>query len=944
MSSGSAWAQEEDDEAPEQIIVTGSHIKRSSFEGPSPVEVLTRDDFALQQPEVITDITRRLTGNTGAEFQEDQFTQNATSGTASVNLRGLGLSSTLVLINGRRAVTSPGAPNTGATFIDINNFPVDLIERVEIVKDGAAALYGSDAVAGVFNFITRDFEGFELTGSWQSTTEDLATKDAQEDLRLAAVFGVQGDRSRFTGNISWLNRKPLDFENRKFTLEQDGVLLGTSGLGSPPSFIPLGVNPAGFAPLVQAADPGCDTAENSQTIPGGVVLPGGVGSPTTCQFQFAPSFQLVGRETRIDGFGTFEHDLTDTIKVFAEIGWNTHRNSRTTSPSFPALSFPQIPAANPGNPTGTGVGAGDGVPVVFFGRAFGEARGPEVSRNQIDTWRVVGGFEGELQDVVSLTGGPELPDFISDVTWSFDYIWTESRLNLRTADTLAQNFFDALDGFAGPDCDRGGAGAPTDPDCFFFNPFASALTAGPGDPGFNDPLVIDEILGKIEATTTTQLQVFDALFGGTALDLPGGRLGWALGFQYRSESRDLETDDNSQADRFLFTVGTPEVSARRGVFSVFGELQLPVIDGVEIQFAVRHENYTTAGNSTDPKIGVKIEPFQMPGLDAAPEFLLGTTIRANYSTAFRAPSLFQQTATGTALEGLVDTPTSPLSPQTFRAQRNFGDPDLDNEESETISAGLTFEPLDGLSVSADWWYFDYEDIIVRPSAQAILNAIAAAGAAPGSAAEQAVCNATPGCLSILRDPDAGNALLRVNTTFFNAASVTTDGFDFAFEYTFMPNDWTDPGFDLGVFNLKWDATYIRQFEIDAGGGLGKVDVAGQRNFTNFSSSLPELRWNLGLIWTWENLTIANFVRYIDDYEDDEGLDGTPGDKIDSWTTWDLSIAYQFEEILGGTTILSTSLINVTDEDPPNVLTNGGFDTKVHDPRGRLWQVGLTHIF
>jgi iron complex outermembrane receptor protein len=175
----------------EEITITGTHIKGTAFRGPSPVEVLTREDFELQQPELVTDITRRITANTGTEFQEDQYTQNSTSGTASVNLRGLGLSSTLVLLNGKRVVTSPGAPNSGASFADINNFPVDLIERVEILKDGGSPLYGSDAVAGVVNFITRkDFTGFELNGSWQGTTQDFLGKDSQQDMRVSAVLGA----------------------------------------------------------------------------------------------------------------------------------------------------------------------------------------------------------------------------------------------------------------------------------------------------------------------------------------------------------------------------------------------------------------------------------------------------------------------------------------------------------------------------------------------------------------------------------------------------------------------------------------------------------------------------------------------------------------------------------------------------------------------------------
>jgi outer membrane receptor protein involved in Fe transport len=323
--------------------------------------------------------------------------------------------------------------------------------------------------------------------------------------------------------------------------------------------------------------------------------------------------------------------------------------------------------------------------------------------------------------------------------------------------------------------------------------------------------------------------------------------------------------------------------------------------------------------------------------------LQGTELRAAYSTGFRAPSLFQQNATQTVLEGLFDTPMGATG-QTFRAVRNFGNPDLKNEESESISAGITLKPLDGLSISTDFWRFDYEDIVVKNPPQAILDSIAAMQLADPGLTEQEACDAIQGCREVIRDAGTGQ-ILRMETEFFNAATLETLGLDFGIQYAFNPQEWLDTGIDTGLFTLSWEATYILDYKIQEVSGSPKIDVVDRRNFRNFGSSVPELRWNLGLVWSWQQHTLANFVRYIDQYKDDEDLDGDGfANTIDEWVTWDIIYSFRLEDVVGTSTTLFVSLINALDEDPPGVLTNGGYDTKVHDPRGRLFSVGLAQVF
>jgi len=195
--SAPVWAQaavdtaDSDTGATEEIVVTGSYIKRKIARSASPISVVGKTDIDAQGVPTITDLVKNMTINTGSEFNSDIFTQVLTPGSANINLRGLGLSSTLVLVNGRRQTVAASVSNDGSSFVDINSLmPLIMIERVETLKDGAAALYGSDAVAGVVNFITRSkFDGAELTADFQHTSHS-----SQNDITVGGIVGLGNDR------------------------------------------------------------------------------------------------------------------------------------------------------------------------------------------------------------------------------------------------------------------------------------------------------------------------------------------------------------------------------------------------------------------------------------------------------------------------------------------------------------------------------------------------------------------------------------------------------------------------------------------------------------------------------------------------------------------------------------------------------------------------------
>src|SRR5690606_3762242 len=216
----------------EEVVVTGTYIQRKSqFDSPSPLVVLGGEDLASQGYTSVSEMARYLTINNGSELYSDAFTQNFSTGTGNINLRGLGLSSTLVLVNGRRQTLSGAYSDDGDTFVDTNALmPLIMVERVEVLKDGAAALYGTDAVAGVVNFITRsDSRGFEVEGRFQTTTEA-----AQEDIDFGAIAGFGNEKAGLVASISYLHRSELTAGQREFTRGS-----GISASGQPGSFFGL---------------------------------------------------------------------------------------------------------------------------------------------------------------------------------------------------------------------------------------------------------------------------------------------------------------------------------------------------------------------------------------------------------------------------------------------------------------------------------------------------------------------------------------------------------------------------------------------------------------------------------------------------------------------------------------------------------------------------------
>ena len=859
----------------EEIVVTGTYIRRKSqADSPNPIAVIGKEMMEAIGAANFADIVQTLTINNGAQNNPDAFTQNGTTGTSNFNLRGLGVASTLVLLNSRRAVVSGALTNGGLNFIDISSLvPEIAVSYIEILKSAASPTYGSDAVAGVVNFITDDnFEGVQISGDYRFVTD----QGKASDTLLQAKVGWGNDQFHFMGAFSYYNRTPLTTAERRLSEPAND----TSALGNPGAFFTTsGALFPAFTPLIDpngCADFGGFPLQASPTAP---PPSSGIGF---CGFDFGDFFNLVPDEERYLGYATASYDFSPNVQFRIEASYADNETIRGNSPTFPNLQLAQtvVLASHPEFPaffTAIGEPA-----VVFFGRAIGN--GGEVSPNTTtsETYRIS----------AELTGSTD-----SGIYWELAVTHGQNDFQIATEDTVACRFQAALFGLVGQaDCAGqsvtvpGSVATPA-----FFNPFATSFTTAP-----NSKEVLDYIIGTQVIDTKSETTVFDGVVTGDLYDMPAGPLGFAFGFQFRDEKWGRSYDAISNADGFAFLIGNNDFSASRSPWALFAEAAVPVSDIIDLSLSLRYEDYGGAiGSSWDPKVSVLVRP--------SPEI----AFRGAFSTSFRAPSIFQQFGTSTVLEQVTEGGST-----FFAAVRSLldadGERDLLPETSNTWNFGLSWQPAPEWDISIDYWRYSFKNVIIAENSQAVVDAF---GADP---------------TRVVRSP--GGSILLVFVNFVNASSVKTDGFDFAISYT-AETDW-------GQFRPSVEASYVINYDI-IDPQVGEVEGAGGRNFTNFGSPTPEWRINLGFAWGMGGHSINAFLRYIDSMRNDQ-VDG----KIKSMTTVDVQYNFNMEGLFDGgeRTTFSVGLINAFDKKPPFVPTNGGFESRTHDPRGRLLYFRLTTGF
>ena len=931
------------------IIVTGSVIQGTPENAALPVDVLSSEELArLGNPSPV-ELIKALPVSGGVIGDTNQFDSRsqATEGMASVNLRGLSPQRTLVLLNSRRLVQA----GTGVPFVDINLLPQAAIGRIEILKDGAAAIYGSDAIGGVVNFITRsDQEGFRFGGDYSFIS------DSDGDYSLHGSFGHAGDNFSLLLAAGYQHRSELlaidrDFAVQDFLSNPEG---GWTGGGNPATFVPLGIIPGtGFGAIgTPRADPECANQ-------GGYVTAAG-----WCRTQYTGFDALVEEEDRYQIYGELNADLSDSLSWDLSLLYGYDEVPEyltspmyllTQSPSVSVGGSPNgflVPGNNPGfvemvtnNPGIVPAGTLAVLfptllfrPILAGGNPAFDGLGSATGRRENESFRLSSGLNFEINDSTQL---------------SLAVTYHKYERYFDGYDSFGDRIQLALAGYGGPNCDPGTM-APGTGSCMWLNPFGNQVDgANP-----NSAELVNWFFVQSTTFLETELFVFDAtLSGETGWELAGGPVLYGAGLQYRQNTfsatygdnnniavnpcRDTPVNGNTscspQTGALAFLGSNANVDADNDVYAIFGELQLPVTDDINVQLAARYEDYGGGTGSTfDPKITARWQVNE------------NFALRGSAGTTFRGPPAQQLSPRNvTSLQVIANS---------FRPVDVYGNTNLSPESAVNYSIGALFE-TDRLTASVDYFRYEIEDTITT---EPLSGMVATMFGDPG--------NCTDPAFDALRErfqfndgggvPGAGTCaaanIARVTTNWVNGGDLTSSGLDFIISYDF--GDVMGGQLDGGV-----TATYMLGNELGAETVEGVVvqesfDGVGYLNFQTTAYPVPEWKARAFLEFTRGAYDARLTVNYIDSYRDQRADSGTgpfapntnipgspvlmQGATIDSQLTTDFNLIYNF----GEATTFSFTALNITDEDPSFARLDYNYDPFTGNPLGRVLRVGFNTAF
>jgi iron complex outermembrane receptor protein len=960
---GTVLAQER--EPTEIVIVTGSYIRGTAEDAALPVDVITAEDLAKEGTPSTLEMIKSLSVSSGVLGDTNQFDARAqgSEGTGSVNLRGFGPQRTLVLLNGRRLVVSPFSQGA----VDTNFIPSAAIGRVEVLKDGAAATYGSDAIAGVVNFITKqDLRGLDIGADFK------AIEDSDGDYTVSGSFGWGNDRASALFAAGMQHRSELFVKDRDWAVRDylENPQGGWSAAGNPSSFIPT--YPAPSPTGAPRRDPQCAPL-------GGFPGAAASGAPV-CYWQYTLYDALTEKEDRYQLYGEFNIDIAESIGAhFEALYASTRIPIYRTSPSYAALQTPTspvpgqffVPTTNPGwapfvaaNPGIFPANAGGQAPtgaLVIANRPFALGGNPlfdydsSEGPREYDGYRVSTGLNGEF--------GP-------DIGWDVAVTYMEQNAARKGRDTIVNRYQLALLGFGGPNCNVA-ANTPGANGCLWYNPFNNAIPGNPLTGQANAQFVpgasnenrtlLEWMFPEVATDQQTTLMVVDAVLdGSTTLELPGGDIAWALGAQYRDRGFESSYTDlnnfavapcvNSVSTGIIGPAGcTPaQLAAPTGplmflggannsdlggdIYAGFGELSLPVFDSLQVQLAARYEDYGGAVGSTfDPKMSLRWQVFD------------ALALRGSVGTTFRGPDL-----------NLLD-PNSITTLQavagTFRAVRTFGNPSLKPETALTFNVGAIVR-AGGFSGSLDYWSFDFEDSIMAEPLADMVNFLfrGAATCSLSNPLASRFAFRDGNSDGVINNADCTTAnITRVDRNTINGPQVKTAGLDVSLQY------------DLdnvlgGTAAVGLNATYVLKYDVAAAFVAGNQvaaprDAAGKLNYQTTAYPLPQLKGNVFAEYTRGAHNVRYVMNYIDDYVDQ---------RTDIFTA---SLATNAVAILGGKSIdrtvmhdlhylvdlpwqttLNASVENFTDADPSFARLDLSYDPFTSSAFGRTYKVGVRKRF
>jgi len=880
LSALSALAQET--ATLDRVEITGSSIKRLAAEQSLPVTVLKADDLAKAGVSNAEQVMTFIAAN-----QSSTTTTNSvgasTGGAAYANLRGLGDSRTLVLVNGKRMVNNPYS----AAAVDLNALPFGSIDRVEVLTDGASAIYGTDAIAGVINFITRkEYQGVGLSadGSWPTASGGGQTYD----------FGISGGIGSLSeqgwnvfGGVSYRQQNVLRSKDRSFAntayIPSQGID-NTSGRTSPATYTQ---GSGAWNPSL----PGCNP-------PGSINIGGG------CYFDYVTQIDLIPKQEQISLLAKGSYAVNKDNTVSLEYLQANNKVAVQIAPaSIPGMTMGPTSPYFPGNgsvPANTDPAFDPTQPISVTWRLTGA--GNRQSEFTNDTYRVLANWDGQYKG------------------------WDYSASLFQSKSTVTYNFTggyvnsdNIVNGIAGTN------GAP------YLNPFGPQSDAGAAF------IQSSQLLGEVQKATGT-LNSFLANTSGEIYKLPAGSMILAVGVEFKTES-------NNYTNNFALSrpaassgiAGAEDISGNRRDNAIMAELNIPIVKELDVNLAIRYDDYSDFGSTTNPKASFRWQPTQ------------ALLFRGSYNTGFRAPTLQDSyapnsvTYTGNKYDDAILCPNGKdgaLGPggvatrdcnQQFQQQQG-GNPNLKPETSKAWSVGFAVQPVASTTIGLDYWNYNVansigvtgENVIMGDQTKYANLIVRCSQLAPDVAATYDNCKGLT----------TGDPIAYFVNTQLNLGNYKTSGID-------ITGTWQSAASDYGRFNIGYRGTYVMTYEYQLENGGAYFNNLGV-----YFNGNPVARYKQVMNFGWQyGAWAAQLInRYSGSYQDESpDVNGNPR-SVAGTNTWDLAVTWSGVKGLA----VTAGLTNMFNQIPPFSNQASGFqvgyDQRYASPIGRAFLLRGTYQF
>ncbi len=861
------------------ITVTGSHIKRAAISGVGPVTVIDRETIERSGATSVETLLQRIPASAGfAGNQTNAYWAENGYGTTQVNLRGLGINRTLVLLNGRRVVNGGTGANSS---VDLNIIPIAMVERIEVLKDGASAIYGADAVAGVVNLITkRNFDGVEASVRYGQTFEGDG-----EEKSADLTWGTTGEAGSLMAGISYSETGTVNMADRAACGlgERDGELVcfGSSSTIGGRAVLPDG------------------TSINFNQDPNG---DGDFYEPYSSarhNFNSNPYLNAVNPIKRVsfNAFGNL--NVSENVSAFAELMYTHRESDQIATPGTLGIYRPiLISADHPTNPTGEDL--------LLQRRRLLEG-GVREFYQETDTSRLVLGLNGRL-----------------GMNWDWNVAFNVGRntgidgsTNVANLDRVEQTLDTSV-------CSNASGAAIPCADYLGYGDVSQA--------------VLDYIMFASRDTGGNSQESFTANLSGDLFELPSGPVGMATGIEVRKEE-DWRDPDPLTVASIANTNQQDPIAGEYLAKEAFVEFAVPLLadtflaQSLTLNAAGRYSDYDLFGSDTNYKVGLDWQV--VPSLK----------IRANYATAFRIPNipeLFGGVAEGNLTttdpcSGWSSQPSTSVIYQNCQASgvpvgyvqlgntiltTVGGNPDLEPEDARTLTIGAVWTPefVSGLTLTLDYFKIDIDNAIQRIDGSTKLS----------------VCYDTPGlahefCSSetFTRNPLTGEVDF-LSSQPVNAATERVSGVDLGVLYEFGLADWRN--------TLAWDVSYLNNYDVRPFDGADEIQYAGK--ITGGRGSYAQWRSFASLTTERGPWSGTYSVQYIGRADDINAAEGDIGDHAPSLTYHNAQAKYAFGEQAD----IAVGVDNLWDKQAPFIQswTDANTDTMTYDLLGRRWNVKLTY--